>query len=82
MSYTIQIRTLQQQEKLQKVHSELESQTPTGSSSGSHVYRSLSTDGGKRIQLVKKETIQEECFNCRKSVKSLKNVLRSVLVHR
>ena len=66
MSYTIQIRTLQQQEKLQKVHSELESQTPTGSSSGSHVYRSLSTDGGKRIQLVTKRDNSRRMFQLQK----------------
>jgi len=52
MSYTIQIRTVRQQEKLQKVHPEGQSQTPTGLSSSSHVYWCLSTDGGQRIQLV------------------------------
>jgi hypothetical protein len=66
MSYTIQIRTLQQQEKLHKVHSEVQSQTPTGLSASSHVYRSLSTDGGQRIQLVTKRDNSRRMFQLQK----------------
>jgi hypothetical protein len=66
MNYTIQIRTVQQQEKLQKVHPEVQSQTPTGLSSSSHVYRCLSTDGGKRIQLVTKRDNTRRMFQMQK----------------
>jgi len=66
MSYTIQIRTLQQQEKLQKVHSEVQSQTPTGLSFSSHVHRSLSNDGEQRIQLVTKRDNSRRMFQLEK----------------
>jgi len=66
MSYTILIRTLQQQEKLQQVHSEVKMQTPTGLSSGSHVYRSLSTGGGQWTQLVTKTDNSRRMFQLQK----------------
>jgi hypothetical protein len=82
MRYTIHSRTLQKQEKLQKVHCEVQSQTPTSMSPRSHVHRSLSSDGEQRIQLVTKRDNPRRMFQLQKKREVFKHAFRSALVSR